>query len=154
MTSTLQPDPSMIGGVPKVPLAHLPDPGALFARRAERFDFLAGYSANLAPYLRFLAGICRAQQAVGSKGVHPDPGRVFTASRTGKPHQFQGVGQLAADAGRGGDKHGNARTHQPEHAPGIIGMGVAEAALQKEFDDKALEAALERAHDAARRKRH
>ena len=37
MTSTLQPDPSMIGGVPKVPLAHLPDPGALFARRAERF---------------------------------------------------------------------------------------------------------------------
>ena len=73
MTSTLQPDPSMIGGVPKVPLAHLPDPGALFARRAERFDFLAGYSANLAPYLRFLAGICRAQQAVARDLPRPDP---------------------------------------------------------------------------------
>ena len=73
MTSTLQPDPSMIGGVAKVPLARLPDPGTIFATRAARLEFLAGYNANLAPYLRFLAGICRAQEALVRELLAPDP---------------------------------------------------------------------------------
>ena len=73
MSTTLQPDPSMIGGIAKVPLARLPDPGAIFATRAGRLDFLAGYNANLAPYLRFLAGICRAQQDLARELPAPDP---------------------------------------------------------------------------------
>lgn len=73
MTSTLQPDPSMIGGVAKVPLARLPDPGTIFATRAARLEFLAGYNANLAPYLRFLAGICRAQDELARELPAPAP---------------------------------------------------------------------------------
>ena len=61
MSASLKPDPSMIGGVAKVPLARLPDPEAVFATRAERFAFLAGYNPNLAPYLEFLAAISRVQ---------------------------------------------------------------------------------------------
>lgn len=61
MTSTELPDPLLIGGVAKVPLARLPDPEALFTTRAERFDFLALHSPNLAPYLRFLGMVARAQ---------------------------------------------------------------------------------------------
>ena len=49
MTTTIQPDPSAIGGVPTAPLAFLPKPGALFATRAKRLNFLAGHSANLGP---------------------------------------------------------------------------------------------------------
>lgn len=71
MSTTLQPDPSMIGGVAKVPLARLPDPGTIFATRAGRLEFLAGYNANLAPYLRFLAGICRAQDALARELPRP-----------------------------------------------------------------------------------
>lgn len=71
MPTTLQPDPSMIGGVAKLPLARLPDPGAIFATRAARLEFLAGYNANLAPYLRFLAGICRAQDALARELPRP-----------------------------------------------------------------------------------
>ena len=61
MTTSLKPDPSMIGGVAKVPLARLPNPEAVFNTRAERFAFLAGYNPNLAPYLQFLAAISRVQ---------------------------------------------------------------------------------------------
>lgn len=61
MTSTLKPDPSMIGGIAKVPLARLPDPARLFQTRAQRLSFLAEHSANLAPYLSFLAALCGAQ---------------------------------------------------------------------------------------------
>lgn len=55
-----QPDPSLIGGVPKPPLALLPDPVSLFQVRARRFAFLAD-SNELAPYLRFLAELSRLQ---------------------------------------------------------------------------------------------
>lgn len=61
MTTSLKPDPSMIGGVAKVPLARLPNAEAVFNTRAERFAFLAGYNPNLAPYLQFLAAISRVQ---------------------------------------------------------------------------------------------
>ena len=73
MSTALKPDPAMIGGVAKVPLARLPRPAALFSTRAERFDFLAGHSPNLAPYLRFLAGICRAQAELARELPQPEP---------------------------------------------------------------------------------
>ena len=56
----LQPDPSLIGGVPKAPFAFLPEPVKLFQARARRFAFLAG-SNDLAPYLKFLAELSRLQ---------------------------------------------------------------------------------------------
>lgn len=63
----------MIGGIAKVPLVRLPDPVALFSTRAARFDFLAGHNANLAPYLRFLAAICRAQAQLAAELPRPAP---------------------------------------------------------------------------------
>ncbi len=60
MTDTLQPDPSMIGGVPQAPLALLPAPVALFQARGRRFAFLAE-SSELAPYLTFLADLSALQ---------------------------------------------------------------------------------------------
>lgn len=72
MTSSVIPDPLMLGGVPQVPLARLPDPATLFTTRAERFDFLAQHSANLASYLRFLAAICRAQAGLAQELPPPD----------------------------------------------------------------------------------
>ena len=56
----IQPQPDMIGGVPTPPLVILPRPARLFTMRADRFDFLAQTSA-LAPYLRFLGALSRAQ---------------------------------------------------------------------------------------------
>jgi FdhE protein len=57
-----QPDPSVIGGVPKPPFARLPDPASLFARRSARFRALA--VSDLAPYLEFLAAVADAQDAI------------------------------------------------------------------------------------------
>lgn len=73
MSASPSPDPSMIGGIAKVPLARLPDPAALFATRAARLDFLAGHNANLAPYLRFLAAICQAQADLARDLPTPAP---------------------------------------------------------------------------------
>jgi FdhE protein len=53
-------DPTAIGTVSAPPFAVLPDPSTLFAERAERLEFLA-QTHELAPYLRFLAGIAAAQ---------------------------------------------------------------------------------------------
>lgn len=61
MTTTVNPDPSVIGGVPQAPLAFLPDPASLFDRRAGRFAFLADQGGNLSPYLRFLADLTALQ---------------------------------------------------------------------------------------------
>lgn len=60
MTDELQPDPSLIGGVPNPPLAFLPEPIKLFQARARRFAFLAD-NHDLAPYLLFLAELSRLQ---------------------------------------------------------------------------------------------
>lgn len=61
MTTTLKPDPSVIGGVPVAPLAFLPDPARVFDKRAGRFAFLADHGGNLAPYLRFMADLTALQ---------------------------------------------------------------------------------------------
>ncbi len=58
--SSIQPDPSAIGGVPKTPFALLPNPTRVFTQRAERFDILA-QSSRLSSYLKFLADISRIQ---------------------------------------------------------------------------------------------
>lgn len=58
--SSLQPDPSVIGGISKAPFALMPNPARFFKERATRFEVLAETS-NLAPYLKFLAGIARIQ---------------------------------------------------------------------------------------------
>lgn len=60
MAETLEPDPSLIGGVPEAPLVFLPDPIALFQGRRKRFAFLAETS-DLAPYLKFLADLSGLQ---------------------------------------------------------------------------------------------
>lgn len=60
MTTDLRPDPSKIGAIAQPPFAILPDPRAVFRRRADRLDHLATTS-RLAPYLRFLALLARAQ---------------------------------------------------------------------------------------------
>jgi FdhE protein len=59
---SIDPDPSVIGGVPKPPFARLPDPATLFARRAGRLRALA--VGELAPYLEFLAAVADAQDAI------------------------------------------------------------------------------------------
>ena len=60
MASNLQPDPSVISGVPNAPFVFLPDPAALFDTRARRFAFVAEGS-RLAPYLAFLADLSALQ---------------------------------------------------------------------------------------------
>lgn len=59
---SLEPDPSVIGGVSKPPFVRLPDPAALFARRVARLRSLA--VGDLAPYLAFLADLTDAQAAI------------------------------------------------------------------------------------------
>jgi FdhE protein len=75
--SSVAADPSMIGGVTAAPFAHLPKPDSMFARRAARFDALAANS-ELAPYLRFLGDLARAQHAV--QAALPPPGPLDRAA--------------------------------------------------------------------------
>lgn len=63
--SSIHPDPSMIGRIPKARFAFAPDPQHLFAARAARFEALSEDS-RLRPYLRFLAGISRIQAALAA----------------------------------------------------------------------------------------
>jgi FdhE protein len=76
----LQPDPLLIGGVPKPPLALLPDPVALFQGRARRFAFLA-QDHELAPYLRFLAELSRLQARLAATLAPIEPIPIPTDSR-------------------------------------------------------------------------
>lgn len=83
----LQPDPSVVGGVPKPPLAFLPEPVALFQARAKRFAFLA-QSNELAPYLNFLAELSRLQARLAATLPAPGPlpqEQVAKASAAGMP---------------------------------------------------------------------
>jgi FdhE protein len=59
-TSTVQPDPSVIGGISKAPFALMPNTARFFQERARRFEGLA-QASNLAPYLKFLGGIASLQ---------------------------------------------------------------------------------------------
>lgn len=65
----LVPDPTVIGEISAPPFVQLPDPGALFARRAERLRLLASVSP-LKPYLEFIADLSEAQSEIGA-GLGP-----------------------------------------------------------------------------------
>lgn len=84
MAETLEPDPSVIGGVPEAPLVFLPDPVALFQGRRKRFAFLAETS-ELAPYLRFLAELSalQARLAATLPPVSPPPAERVRAAAAG-----------------------------------------------------------------------
>ena len=97
MEEEFKPDPAMIGGVPKPPLAFLPEPVKLFQMRGRRFAFLAE-SNELAPYLRFLAELSRLQArlAVSLPPVEPlSPERLAKTADGGMPPIDRGT--LAAD---------------------------------------------------------
>ncbi|KAF1689886.1 formate dehydrogenase accessory protein FdhE [Pseudoxanthomonas koreensis] len=79
-----QPEPLLIGGVPKPPLALLPDPVALFQGRARRFAFLAE-NHELAPYLRFLAGLSRLQARLAAT-LPPTQVPAEAAARAAQAH--------------------------------------------------------------------
>ncbi|WP_410219540.1 formate dehydrogenase accessory protein FdhE [Paracoccus sp. (in: a-proteobacteria)] len=73
MTTTIHPDPSAIGGVPKAPLVFLPDPARLFATRSKRLSFLADSGSNLAAYLQFLADLVDLQARLAAQLSTPAP---------------------------------------------------------------------------------
>ncbi len=74
MPSAPEPDPSVIGGVPRPPFAIPPaDPAALLQRRAARFATLAAAaSERLGPYLSFLAALSGTMAEL-ARGLPPAP---------------------------------------------------------------------------------
>ncbi|MFV0383041.1 formate dehydrogenase accessory protein FdhE [Paracoccus sp. (in: a-proteobacteria)] len=99
MTTELQPDPSVIGGVPRAPLAFLPDPDHLFATRARRFAFLAENGHRLAPYLSFLAELTQVQARLAGElpALQPvPPARIELARENRMPPVNRA--ELATDA--------------------------------------------------------
>lgn len=80
-----QVDPTLIGGVPKAPLALLPDPVALFQGRARRFGFLAG-EHELAAYLRFLADLSRLQARLAATLPQPPTLPAAAVERAAQAH--------------------------------------------------------------------
>lgn len=78
--TVLAPDPTVIGEISAPPFIYLPQPGDLFARRAERLRFLAAGSA-LKPYLDFAAALVEAQAVVaaGFEAVADEDGAVEPA---------------------------------------------------------------------------
>ena len=75
-------DPVPVGEVARPPFARLPDPVSLFRLRAQRFAVLA-FDHDLAPYLRFLAGLSEAQHRVqdGLPGPDPPPADALARAR-------------------------------------------------------------------------
>jgi FdhE protein len=92
----INPDPSRIGGVAEAPFVRLPDPGTLFAARAQRLRDLAD-GHMLASYLRFLAAVVSAQAA--TVAALPPPPR--TALAPDAPPTEPGFPPLAAGRLRG-----------------------------------------------------
>lgn len=62
-SSSVEANPAAIGRVPAPPFVRLPDPRRLFEARRERLELLA-QTSDLAPYLRFIAGIAAAQSGI------------------------------------------------------------------------------------------
>jgi FdhE protein len=70
-SSSFEPNPASIGRVPAPPFVRLPDPRRLFEARRERLEFLA-QTSELAPYLRFIAGIAAAQSVIQDDLPEPE----------------------------------------------------------------------------------
>lgn len=64
-------DPVPIGQIAEPPFARVPDPGSLFALRADRFRAVAR-DHKLAPYLLFLAELAQAQHRIQDDLPAPD----------------------------------------------------------------------------------
>lgn len=62
-SSSVEPNPAAIGRVQSPPFVRLPDPRKIFEARRERLEILA-QTSDLAPYLRFIAGIAAAQSTI------------------------------------------------------------------------------------------
>jgi FdhE protein len=60
---SIEPNPAAIGRIPAPPFVRLPDPRKLFEARRARLEFLAR-TAELAPYLQFIAGLAAAQNGI------------------------------------------------------------------------------------------
>lgn len=84
MPADLRPDPSKIGAIAQPPFAIIPDPRAVFSRRAERLEHLA-QSSRLAAYLRFLAALSRVQAALAAPAEPLPPARVALARESRMP---------------------------------------------------------------------
>lgn len=67
----VEPNPASIGRVQAPPFVRLPDPRRLFEMRRERLEFLA-QTSELAPYLRFIAGIAAAQSSIQDDLPEPE----------------------------------------------------------------------------------
>ncbi|HZH51533.1 MAG TPA: formate dehydrogenase accessory protein FdhE [Microvirga sp.] len=61
--SSAESNPAAIGRVQAPPFVRLPDPGKLFEARRARLETLA-QTSDLAPYMRFIAGIAGAQNSI------------------------------------------------------------------------------------------
>ncbi|WP_414475119.1 formate dehydrogenase accessory protein FdhE [Microvirga sp. M2] len=83
-SSSIEPNPASIGRVPAPPFVRLPDPRVLFEARRLRLESLAP-SSELAPYLRFVAGISAAQNRIQDDLPEPD---LPSAEILGRAHEF------------------------------------------------------------------
>ena len=92
------PDPSVVSNIPTPPFVRLPDPNQLFSVRAARFSSLAE-GHELAPYLRFLSGLCRVQAAIQEGLPEPDAIALETLERA-RQHTMPPLdwGHFTADA--------------------------------------------------------
>jgi FdhE protein len=81
---TLQHDPIPIGEIAKPPFAKLPNPAAMFARRAERLKSLAA-AHELDSYLVFLADLSEAQHRIQDGLPNPDANAAARARQFGMP---------------------------------------------------------------------
>jgi len=92
------PDPSVISNIPTPQFARLPDPGQLFSVREARFAALAE-GHDLAPYLKFLSGLCGVQAAI--QGGLPEPDAIASeALERARQHGMPPLdrGHFTADA--------------------------------------------------------
>lgn len=68
---SIEPNPDAIGRVAAPPFVRMPDPRALFENRSGRLELLA-QTSELAPYLRFIAGIAAAQSRIQDNLPEPE----------------------------------------------------------------------------------
>jgi len=92
------PDPSVISDIPTPQFARLPDPSQLFSARSTRFSEVAE-NHELAPYLRFLSGLCQIQATIQDGLPDPDPVSTETLERA-RQHTMPPLdrGHFTADA--------------------------------------------------------
>ncbi len=132
---TLDADPTAIGGVVTPPFARLPDPAALFARRALRLRAYAEHG-ELGPYLAFLAGVAEAQAAIlpGLPPVAPPEAESLARARAAAMPPLDRATLLpdaALDATFAALFDAAAALPQPGEARSALGRVAADRALRE-----------------------